>query len=101
MFLSNMIEFAKHHSDAIIKEKHKDKDIEYEYKTNLNVLIGTFKDKLIMILLEEDDRVREMMFNKIMKMLVRSTVPIRKGRQNPRNKFLNRSKYQLNKKRSL
>lgn len=101
MFLSNMIEFAKYHSDAIIKEKHKDKDIKYEYKTNLNVLVGTFKDKLVMILLEEDDRIREMMFNKIMKMIVRSTVPIRKGRQNSRNKFLNRSKYQLNKKRCL
>lgn len=101
IFLSNMIELSKQHSDAIIKEKHKDQNLKLKYKTNLNVLVGTFKDKLIMVLLEDDDRIRGMMFDKIMKMIARSTVPIRDGRQNPRSKFLVRSKYQLNKKRSL
>lgn len=101
IFLSNMIELTRKHNDAKIKDKHKDKNLKYEYKTNFNVLAGSFKDKLIMVLLEDDDRIRAMLFDKIMKIIARSIVPIRDGRQYPRNKFLNRSKHQLNKKRCL
>ena len=101
IFLVNMVELTKKYNDANIKEKNKDKNYKYEYKTNFNVLVGSFKDKLIMILLEDDERIREILFNKIIKKIARSTVPIRVGRQNPRNKFLTRSKYQLNKKRCL
>lgn len=101
IYLSNMAEFARKHSDSIIKEKHADRNLKYTYRTNLNTLIGTLKDKLVMTLLEENDKKRNKMFMKIMNIISKSAVPIRLERKNPRKQFLIRSKYQLHKKRCL
>lgn len=101
IFLSNMAELTKQHSDGIIQEKHQNKNLKHEYKTNINTLIGTLKDKLVMILLEDDPVISGKMFDNIMKKISKNMIPIRAGRKNPRKKFLVRSKYQLNKKRCL
>lgn len=101
IYLSNMAEFARKHSDSIIKEKHADRNLKYTYRTNFNTLIGTLKDKLVMTLLEENDKKRNKMFMKIMNIISKSAVPIRLERKNPRKQFLIRSKYQLHKKRCL
>lgn len=101
IYLSNMIELAKLENEEIIKEKHKDKGLKYEYKPNLNMLIGTLKDKFIMMLLEKSRRKRNKMFKEIMDEVARNCVPIRSGRQNPRKNTFVRTKYKMNKKRCL
>jgi hypothetical protein len=101
IYLSNMAELARKHSDAIVKEKQGEGKTKYLYKTNLNTLIGSLKDKLVMMMLEDDDATRIKIFDKIMQTVTRSTVPIRVGRHNVRKKFLVRSKNQMNKKRCL
>lgn len=56
IYLSNMIELARKDSDEIAKVERENKEIKYEYKTNLNILIGNLKDKLIMMYLEESPK---------------------------------------------
>ncbi|MFT8315510.1 MAG: hypothetical protein ABF633_14860 [Clostridium sp.] len=73
----------------------------YEYKTNLNILIGSLKDKLIIMLLESSPRKRNKIYKDIMKQVAKSSIPIRPDRQNLRIKRIARGKYRKNKKRSL
>lgn len=48
-----MVELAGQGSDEIIRGNNKDKNLKHEYKTNLNILVGTLKDKLVMMILEK------------------------------------------------
>lgn len=96
-----MIELARKQSDEIISDKQEDKELKHSYKTNLNVLVGSLKDNFILMMIEKSERKRSKMFKKIMETVSKSAVPIRENRQNPRKKFLVRSKFQLNKKRCL
>ena len=77
IYLSNMIELARKDSDEIIAVEREDKENKYEYKTNLNILIGNLKDKLIMMFLEENPRKRGKIYKDIMKQAAKSSVPIR------------------------
>lgn len=101
IYLSNMIELARKDSDEITISKRKNRTTKYEYKTNLNVLIGSLKDKLILMFLERNPRKRNKIYKEIMKQVSRSSIPIRPNRQNPRIKKVLRGKYKQNKKRSL
>lgn len=101
IYLSNMIELARKQSDDITYTKQEEKSLKLSYKTNLNVLIGSLKDKLILMLIEKSKSKRSEMFDKIMETVSRSVIPIRDERQYPRKKFLVKSKNQLNKKRCL
>ena len=101
IYLSNMIELAREESDEIIQNENQKKDFKYVYKTNLNILIGSLKNKLIMLFLEESPRKRNKMYKEIMNEVSKSRIPIRPDRQNPRNKKLTRGKYTKNHKRCL
>ncbi|WP_035290061.1 IS4 family transposase [Clostridium sp. KNHs214] len=101
IYLSNMIELARKDSDEIARVERENKETKYEYKTNLNILIGSLKDKLIMMYLEESPRKRNKIYKEIMQKVSKSSIPIRPNRQNPRIKRIARGKYKKNKKRSL
>ena len=74
IYLSNMIELARKDSDEIIAVEREGKENKYEYKTNLNTLIGSLKDKLIMMFLEENPRKRGRIYKKIMKEAAKSSI---------------------------
>ncbi|MEA5009814.1 IS4 family transposase [Clostridium tyrobutyricum] len=101
IYLSNMIELARKDIDETVTIGRKNKNTKYEYKINLNILIGSLKDKLIMMFLEESPRKRNKIYKEVMKQVSRSSIPIRPDRQNPRIKRIARGKYKKNKKRSL
>jgi len=101
IYLSNMIELAREESDEIIQNGNQKKESKYVYKTNLNILIGSLKNKLIMLFLEESPRKRNKMYKEIMNEVSRSRIPVRPDRQNPRNKKLTRGKHAKNHKRCL
>ena len=101
IYLSNMIELARIQNEEMIKERTKGKGLKYEYKPNINLLIGTLKDKFILMLLEKSSRKRSKLYKEIMEQVSKSSVPIRSNRQYPRKKFLVRTNYPLNKKRCL
>ena len=101
IYISNMIELARQQSDEIIEENNKEKTLKYEYKTNLNILVGSLKDKLIIMMLEKSSRKRNKMFKKIMQQASQNAIPIRIGRHNPRKDSVTRGKYKTNHKRYL
>lgn len=50
IYLSNMVELARSRSDELIDNRNKDKNLKYKQKTNLNILIGSLKEKFLKIL---------------------------------------------------
>lgn len=101
IYLSNMIEMARSRSYELIDNKNKDKDLKYKQKTNLNILVGILKEKLIKMLLENSKIKRNKIFKEIMEQISRSTVPIRPGRHFERNKKRKRAKYCNNQRQSF
>ncbi len=101
IYLSNMAEIAKKKSDAIISDKNEDKGLKYEYQTNINVLIGSMKDKFILMMLETNVRKRGRIYKEIINTISKSTVPIRPGRSNKRNARKIMGKYSKNSRRNL
>ncbi len=88
-----MIELALKDSDEIIKSESGNKTNKYEYKTNLDILIGSLKDKLVMILIEPSPRKRNKIYKNVIKQVAKSRVPIRPDRQNPSIKRIAMGKY--------
>ena len=101
IYLSNMIELARKDCDEMVETERKEKNNKYEYRTNLNVLVGSLKDKFIMMFLEESSRKRNKIYKEVMNEVSRNCVPIRPNRQNPRVKRIARGKYKKNHKRCL
>lgn len=101
IYLSNMVALAKASAEEELNEKNQGKNLKYEYQVNTNILIGKLKDKLILMLLEDNTGKRSKILDGIMQEIVRNTVPIRPGRQNERPKNFKTHKYPPNQKRSL
>ncbi|TCL53423.1 DDE family transposase [Hydrogenispora ethanolica] len=101
MYLSNMAALAKMDSDEQIQERNHDKNLKYEYQTNMNILIGKLKDRLILMILEPSSRRRKKVLDQLMREIARNAVPIRPGRTHPRIKKTNRDRYPMNQKKSL
>ena len=101
IYLSNMAELARIQNEELLRERNCDKGLKYEYKTNVNLLIGSLKDKFVMMLLENNPTKRNKIYNKLMNQIAKNSVPIRPDRHNPRKDSLVASKYRLNQKRCL
>jgi len=101
IYLTNMYEFARMKSEAIIEKENENKNLKYEYTQNKNILIGTLKDEFINVVLLENTRKRNKKIKEIIQQLSKSTVPIRPGRKNKRKSFLVNTKYWMHKKRCL
>lgn len=101
MYLSNMVTLAKINTDEKIQARNKGKDLKYEYQTNTNILIGKLKDRLVIMMLEPNERKRIKLFKEIAKEIARNTVPIRPERQNERIKKKTRDRFPMNQKQCL
>jgi hypothetical protein len=101
IYLSNMVALAKNEANEKIAQNNQDKSLKYEYKVNTNILIGTLKDSLVLMLLEDDSKKRNAMFHRVMQEITKNMVPIRPGRSNTRRKGLKAHKYPMNQKSSL
>ena len=101
MYLSNMVALAKNEADEKIAENNQDKNLKYKYKVNTNILIGKLKDSLVLMLLEDNLEKRSAMLNRIMEQIPKNMVPIRPGRNKPRNMGRKAPKHSLNQKRCL
>ena len=101
IYLSNMAELARKQSNALTDEKDNCKENKHEYKINTNILIGTFRDEFISLLLEPNKRKRNKRLKRMLLLIAASVVPIRPNRHNPRNERVIRGKYKNNRKRCL
>jgi len=101
IYLSNMAALAKNEANEEISQRNKNKGLKYEYKVNVNVLIGKLKDRLVLMLLEDDPDERQKQYLELMQEISSNVVPVRPGRKSPRRKGLRAIKHPMNQKSSL
>ncbi|WP_153738766.1 IS4 family transposase [Aquibacillus halophilus] len=101
IYLINMVALVKNEANKVINEKDKKKNLKHHYQINTNILIGKLKESMIILLLEERAAVRQKIFNKVMKEIIKNKTPIRPGRKYPRNKNLKSNKFVPSRKRCL
>ena len=63
------------------KEDIEQKNYKHEMKINENISIGLFKNEMIYIMLEDDDKKRVARYDKLCKKILKYKIPIRKDRQ--------------------
>jgi hypothetical protein len=95
----NMVEDLKNGANSEI-DKRKNPNLKYDYKVNINVLVGTFREYMIKVAIEEDlakaERLHTWMFEEIMENLV----PVRPNRKYLRKEYKGRNKYRDNNRRN-
>lgn len=73
----NMVQTMKNEA----KEDIEQKNYKHEMKINENISIGLFKNEMIYIMLEDDDKERLKRYDKLCKKILKYKIPIRKDRQ--------------------
>ena len=73
----NMIQTMKNEAE----EKIEQKKYKHEMKVNENIAIGLFKNEMIKIILEEDEKKRAMMYDKLSEKMLKYRIPVRKNRK--------------------
>lgn len=73
----NMVQTMKNEA----KEDIEQKKYKHEMKINENISIGLFKNEMIHIMLEDDDKKRLKRYDKLCKKILKYKIPIRKDRQ--------------------
>ena len=99
ILLFNMLEDLRNDADKVVKDNKKEEQ-KYDYKVNINILVGTFREYVIMIALEENTEIRTKMYMSMIDEIVANLVPIRFGRSYPRKPYTGVNKYNQNHKRN-
>lgn len=95
MLLLNMIQDLKNDANRRLEAEGK-KGLKYDYKINMNVFIGTFKEYLIEIAIENDPIKSQMLYEYLIEEATENLVPIKDGRNFPRSNVRRRNKYRQN-----
>ena len=74
--------------------------LKHEARANENMAIGLLKEKLVRLVVEEDDGAKEAMFRRLIADMERHVVPVRKLKGSPR-KWRHFNKYKCNQKPSF
>lgn len=77
LLVYNMIQTMKNEAQEDIEQKK----YKHEMKINENISIGLFKNEMIYIMLEDDDKKRLKRYDKLCKKILKYKIPIRKDRQ--------------------
>ncbi len=97
MYMSNVIATACWEAQSRVDEARALKDNKYDYHVNVNHVIGAFKDRFILAVLEPSGRLRAKNVRRIIYLLTEHVVPSRPGRSAPRNPSPRKAKFrQLN-----
>jgi hypothetical protein len=96
ILLYNFLEDIRNQMD---KDIENNKGNKYEYKVNMNILVGTLKDNLIMIVNDTNDLDHKI--EALYQLIKRNLVAIRPDRSNPRVKKISRNKHKSNSRRSF
>ena len=99
MLLFNMVEDLKNDANKKIELKKK-KGLKYEYKVNINILIGTFREYMIKIAMEENDIEREKLYTYVMEEIMENLIPIRSDWKFPRLAYKDKNRNKTNLRRN-
>lgn len=96
MFVFNLLQAFVNDANENIK------DLKYmhEMKVNFNMAIGFFKKFFLLILIEEDENLKEKLLDNLQDRIEKYLEPVRPGRKYPRNKD-KKNKHSINKRKSF
>jgi hypothetical protein len=100
-FVSNMAAIFKHDAEEQLKQKNKGKNLKHEYKINNNILFGKLKNQLVLLLLEENEEKKLILYKDFIEQIQRSVIPIRKNRKFERKKKIRSNKYPKCRRRAI
>lgn len=102
VLLSNMASLIEQDAQEEMQKKNAGKTLKYnDYKINHNILVGKFKNRLIEILLEDNNEKKDAMFQRLIAELERNIVPVIQGRSFKRENKNKANKYSKSKRRCL
>jgi hypothetical protein len=81
MTVANMVASFVREANLNAKKKREGKENKYEYKVNVNHAIGIFKDRLIRVIIEEDQIARRYLISDLIRRMERRVIPIRTNRE--------------------
>jgi len=97
LFMANIVATAKAESDRKISQERSSKNNKYQYQTNVNDIIGSFKDRFILAFVNDKDSGSHTLTD-ILNEIVRSVVPIRPDRSIIRPATTRKMKFYHNRK---
>jgi IS4 transposase len=102
VLLGNIASVLEQGAEEELQEKNQHKTLKYtEYRINKNILIGKLKNRLIEILLEEDDQKKDLLYERFVEELQRNVLPVVKNRNFKRKKQSRSNRYANAKRRCL
>jgi hypothetical protein len=95
-----MVEDVINCAERKAAKKLKTKRYRYKMRINENIAIGLFKEQFIRLILEEDEGIKDLLFIRLKKDMLRNIVPVRELKSSPR-KWNHFNKYKCNQKPSF
>lgn len=85
-----------------MREKNRTQTLKYtEYRINKNILVGKLRNRLIEMIIEEDDAKKDALHARFLEELQRNIVPVVKNRTFTRDKQTKANKFTKTKRRGL
>ena len=78
-----MIEDLKNDENSEL-EVNRTKILKYDYKVNINILVGTFREYMIKIAIEDRPDERKLLYEYMLEEIMENLTPIRPGRSSER-----------------
>jgi len=102
MLLSNMASVFEQEAEAQMKETERTAQLKYtEYRINKNIMVGKLRNRLIEMMLEEDDAKKDILHARFLEELQRNIVPVVQNRTFVRDKQTKANKFTKTKRRGL
>jgi hypothetical protein len=98
MTVSNMVASCVRAAEKKIEKEREERRNLYEYRVNVNHAIGVFKDRLIRVVIEEDQIARRYLMQEMIHEMERRVVPIRPNREVERKDIHRKGRFHHNHK---
>jgi hypothetical protein len=96
----NMVQDVIHCNEEELKEKTQNKNYKYEMRINENIAIGLFKERFITLMIEDDSKRKDALFDKLTDDILKNIVPVRPDLPGKPRKWNYFNKYKCNQKPS-
>ncbi|MBT2292979.1 IS4 family transposase [Paenibacillus albidus] len=102
VLVSNLASIFEEEAEEEMCEKNRTQTLKYsEYRINKNILVGKLRNRLIEMVLEEDDEKKDVLHAQFLEELQRNIVPVFDGRTFKREKQSKSNKFTKTKRRGL
>jgi hypothetical protein len=98
MTVANMVASCIRRAQEKVEKEREDIGNKYEYRVNVKYAIGVFKDRIIRVIIEEDQIARRYLMSELIRQMERRVVPVRPNREAARKDCNRKAKFHHNHK---